>query len=83
MPDGPFDAPSLEAIGELLALAQREHIGITFTPGPDGWTIGYVRGMGADDLVTGAELGATARAAVAPLLEVAASYASTVDTPEL
>lgn len=81
MPEGPFDASSLEAIGELLALAEREHIGITFTPGVDGWTIGYVRGMGADDLVTGVELGATARAAVAPLLEVAASYARTAEAP--
>jgi hypothetical protein len=83
MPDGPFDDSSLEAVGELLALAQREHIGITFTPGPDGWTIGYVRGMGADDLITGADLGATARAAVAPLLEVAASYASTSEATGL
>lgn len=81
MSEGAFDASSLEAIGELLALAQREHIGITFTPGPDGWTVGYVRGMGADDLLTGDELGETARAAVAPLLEVAASYAQTTQAP--
>jgi hypothetical protein len=75
MTDGAFEASTLEAVGELLALAAREGLGITFTPGPDGWTIGYVRGMGGDDLLTGFDLGDLARAAVAPLLDVAASYA--------
>jgi hypothetical protein len=79
MPEGPYDASSLEAIGELLAIAEREQIGITFTPGPDGWTIGYVRGMGSDDLLSDADLGAAARGAVAPLLDVAASYAQTAE----
>jgi hypothetical protein len=77
MTDGPFDPASLEAVGELLALGAREGLGITFTPGPDGWTIGYLRGMSGDDLLTGFDLGDLARAAVAPLLDVAASYAGT------
>jgi hypothetical protein len=75
MTEGAFDPGTLEAIGELLALAAREGFGITFSPGPDGWTIGYLRGMGGDDLLTGLELGDLARAAVVPLLDLAASYA--------
>ncbi|HEY0373663.1 MAG TPA: hypothetical protein VGC94_02645 [Amnibacterium sp.] len=75
MTDGALEASTLEAVGELLALAAREGFGITFTPGPDGWTIGYMRGMGGDDLLTGFDLGDLARAAVARLLDVAASYA--------
>jgi hypothetical protein len=75
MTEGAFDPGTLEAIGELLALAAREGFGITFSPGPDGWTIGYLRGMGGDDLITGLDLGDLARAAVVPLLDVAASYA--------
>ncbi|MCU1474508.1 hypothetical protein [Amnibacterium sp.] len=82
MTDGAFEASTLEAVGELLALAAREGFGITFTPGPDGWTIGYVRGMGGDDLLTGFDLGDLARGAVAPLLDLAASYAqASVDLP--
>jgi hypothetical protein len=75
MTEGAFDPGTLEALGELLALAAREGFGITFSPGPDGWTIGYLRGMGGDDLITGLDLGDLARAAVVPLLDVAASYA--------
>ncbi|HEV7624279.1 MAG TPA: hypothetical protein VGO26_09090 [Amnibacterium sp.] len=82
MTEGAFTPGTLEAVGELLALGAREGFGITFTPGPDGWTIGYVRGMGGDDLLTGFELGELARAAVAPLLDLAASYASaTAEVP--
>jgi len=75
MTEGAFDPGTLEAVGELLSLGAREGFGITFTPGPDGWTVGYVRGMGGDDLLTGFDLGELARAAVAPLLDLAASYA--------
>jgi hypothetical protein len=75
MTEGAFDPGTLEALGELLTLAAREGFGITFSPGPDGWTIGYLRGMGGDDLITGLDLGDLARAAVVPLLDVAASYA--------
>jgi len=75
MTDGGFDPGTLEAVGELLTLAAREVFGITFTPGPDGWTIGYLHGMSGDDLLTGPDLGELARAAVAPLLDLAASHA--------
>jgi hypothetical protein len=81
MTDGPFDAASLEAVGELLALGAREGLGITFTPGPEGWTIGYVRGMSGEDLLTGFDLGDLARAAVGPLLDVAASHAASAALP--
>lgn len=75
MTEGAFDPSTLEAVGELLALAAREGYGITFTPGPDGWTIGYLHGMSGDDLLTGLDLGDLARAAVVPLLDLAASHA--------
>lgn len=77
MTEGTFDEGTLEAVGELLALGAREGFGITFTPGPDGWSIGYMRGMGSDELITGFDLGGLATAAVAALLDVAASYAQT------
>lgn len=75
MTEGSFELGTLEALGELLALAAREGFGITVTPGPDGWTIGYLHGMSGDDLLTGPDLGELARAAVAPLLDLAAGYA--------
>jgi hypothetical protein len=77
MTEGSFDRGTLDAVGELLSLAAREGFGITFTPGPEGWTIGYLRGMGGDDLLTGLDLGDLARAAVVPLLDLAGSYAQT------
>ncbi|HEY8318167.1 MAG TPA: hypothetical protein VIG76_05005 [Amnibacterium sp.] len=81
MVDGPFDASTLESIGELLALAQTEGFGLSFSPDPDGWTIGYVRGMSGDNLVSDFDLGAAARKAVAGLLDVAASHAQAGPDP--
>lgn len=68
MPAHPFDDDTLAAIGELIALGEQEGFGITFEPDAHGWTVGYVRGMGGGELVTGFGLGDTARAAVRPLL---------------
>jgi hypothetical protein len=83
MTDGAFDPETLEAVGELLGLAAREGFAITFTPNLDGWTIGYLRGTSGDDLLTGFDLGDLARAAVAPLLDVAASYAAPTGLPSI
>jgi hypothetical protein len=58
----------LQAIGELIALGEQEGFGITFNPDETGSTVGYLRGMGGGDLLTGFELGDTARAAMRPLL---------------
>jgi hypothetical protein len=58
----------LQAIGELIALGEQEGFGITFNPDETGWTVGYLRGMGGGDLLTGFELGDTAPAAMRPLL---------------
>lgn len=69
-----FDDDTLQAIGELLALGEQEGFGITFNPDETGWTVGYLRGMGGGDLLTGFELADTARAAVRPLLELSARY---------
>lgn len=41
---------------------------------PQGWTVGYMRGIGPGELVTGFDLGDTARAAVRPLLQLSARY---------
>lgn len=69
-----FDDETLKAVGELLALGEREGFGITFTPDAEGWTVGYMRGMGGGDLLTGFDLGDTARGALPPLLELSAQY---------
>lgn len=74
MTQSTFDESTLQAIGELLALGEREGFGITFTPDGEGWTVGYMRGMGGGDLLTGWDLGDTARGALRPLLELAAGY---------
>ncbi len=67
-----FDRETLQAIGELLALGEQRGFGITFVPDAEAWTVGYLRGMSGADLVTGYDLGDTARAAVRPIEELAA-----------
>jgi hypothetical protein len=69
-----YDDNTLQAIGELIALGEQEGFGITFTPDAEGWTVGYMRGMGGGDLLSGFDLGDTARAAMRPLLDLAARY---------
>jgi hypothetical protein len=69
-----FDDDTPRAIGELLALGEQEGFGITFSPDPAGWTVGYTRGMGGGDLLTGFDLGDTVRAAMRPLLDLAAQH---------
>lgn len=69
-----YDDDTLQAIGELIALGEQEGFGITFNPDETGWTVGYLRGMGGGVLLTGFELGDTARAAVRPLLAESARY---------
>lgn len=68
---GIFGSEALQAVGELLALGEQHSIGVTFTPDAQGWTIGYMVGMGGGDLLSGYDLGETARAAMRPLLELA------------
>lgn len=70
----PLDEETLQAIGELIALGEQEGFGITFNPDPEGWTVGYLRGMGGGELLSGFDLGETARAAVRPLLELSERY---------
>ncbi|RUP04749.1 MAG: hypothetical protein EKK34_12615 [Mycobacterium sp.] len=74
MPGHPFDDDTLQAVGEIIALGEQEGFGITFEPDPQGWTVDYTRGMGGGELITGYDLGDTARAAVRPLLDLAARY---------
>ncbi len=68
--------PATQAIGELIALGEQEGFGITFNPDPAGSTVGYLRGMGGGEFLTGFDLGDTARAAMRPLLDLAARYAA-------
>jgi len=75
MPESdPYDAKTLQAIGDLLALGEREGYGITFEPDPEGWTVGYLQGNGGGELLTGYDLGDTARGALRPLELLAAAY---------
>lgn len=69
-----FDDDTLRAIGELIALGEQEGFGVSFIPDEAGWAVGYQRGMGGGELVTGFDLGDTARAAIRPLLDLAARY---------
>lgn len=70
MANDTFDESTLRAIGELLALGEQEGYGITFVPDEVGWVVGYMRGYGGGHLLTGFDLGDTARGAVRPLLEL-------------
>ena len=69
-----FDDETLRAVGEVLALGEQEGFGITFEPDADGWTVGFMRGMGGGDLHTDFDLESAARGAVRPLLELSARY---------
>lgn len=69
-----FDDETLRAVGEILALGEQEGFGITFEPDADGWTVGFMRGMGGGDLHTDFDLESAARGAVRPLLELSARY---------
>jgi hypothetical protein len=69
-----FDEATLRAVGELIALGEQEGFAIIFQPDPDGWTIGYMRGMGGGDLHSGYDLESTARGAIRPLLDLSARH---------
>lgn len=66
---GPTPA-AIDAVTELLRAAEQTLIGITFTPDPEGWSVGYMRGMGGGDLATAYSLEDAARAALRPLLDL-------------
>lgn len=67
-----FDTETLQAVGELLAAGEQHGFGVTFEPDAEGWRIGYLVGMGGGDLLSGHDLGDTARAALRPLEELPA-----------
>jgi hypothetical protein len=69
-----YDEATLNAIGDLLSLGEQHGFGITFEPDAEGWTVGYLRGQGGGDLITGFDLGDTARGALRPLLELAGQF---------
>lgn len=65
-----FDAETLKAVGDLLALGEQHGFGISFSPVREGWCVGYLRGSTSGDLVTGSDLGDMARAAMRPLADL-------------
>ena len=64
-------ADAIDAVTELLRASEQTMIGVTFVPDPDGWSVGYMRGMGGGDLASAYSLEDAARAALRPLLDLA------------
>lgn len=62
----------MEAIADLLVAGEQHGIGITFTPDDVGWEVGYMQGMGGGDLSSAYDLETAAKAALRPLMELAA-----------
>jgi sugar phosphate isomerase/epimerase len=62
----PIDDAAMVAVRELLETAERYGIGLSFEP-DDGWSIGYMHGMGGGGLSTAYDLETAARAAMRPL----------------
>jgi hypothetical protein len=62
---------TLEAVANLLEAGKRYGIGITFEPDEEGWSIGYMRGMGGGDLASAYDLETAVKAAERPLDELA------------
>jgi len=70
---------ALEAVANLLAAGKHDGIGITFEPDEEGWSIGYMRGMGGGDLASAYDLELAAKAAERPLDELAQGLAARND----
>jgi hypothetical protein len=62
----------MEAIADLLVAGEQHGIGVTFTPDDVGWEVGYMQGMGGGDLASAYDLETAAKAALRPLMELAA-----------
>ncbi len=58
---------ALEAVGNLLETGKIHGIGIIFEPDEQGWSVGYMRGMGGGNLASSYDLETAARAAERPL----------------
>ena len=62
----------MEAIADLLVAGEQHGIGITLTPDDEGWEVGYMQGMGGGDLSSAYDLETAAKAALRPLMGLAA-----------
>jgi hypothetical protein len=74
MSDDNWGDSTWSAVGDLLALGQRNGFAVTFQPDEEGWTVGYMQGMGGGELVSGYKLGDTARAAYRPFVDLIEAY---------
>jgi hypothetical protein len=62
---------AVEAVANLLAAGRHYGIGITFEPDEEGWSIGYMQGMGGGHLASAYDLETAAKGAERPLDELA------------
>jgi hypothetical protein len=62
---------ALEGIRNLLDAGKIHGIGISFEPDAEGWTVGYMRGMGGGELASAYDLETAVKAAERPLDELA------------
>ena len=62
---------ALEAVGNLLAAGKAYGIGISFESDDQGWSVGYMRGMGGGELASAYDRETAAKAAERPLDELA------------
>jgi hypothetical protein len=72
---------ALEAVGNLLESAKVHGIGLTFEPDAEGWSVGYIQGMGGGDLASAYDLETAAKAAERPLDELAQRFRSRSTEP--
>lgn len=64
----------MDAIADLLVLGEQHGVGVTFTPDGEGWSVGYMRGMGGGDLASAYDLDTATRAALRPMMDVIARF---------
>lgn len=68
--DQGLDEETRDAVAELLVAGEQYGIGVTFVPDDQGWTVGYMVGMGGGDFAEAYDLRTAARAALRPLVNM-------------
>lgn len=65
-----MDQATLDAVAELITAGEQYGIGVTFVPDGEGWTVGYMHGLGGGDFAEAYDLATAARAALRPLIQM-------------